>query len=86
MDSIEGLSTFSSSSLNVDLLSEVSKHRGFKIAALNNTSIPDHIDELQIYMNSKCIDILVVNETRLDHTISNGEVAVSGYVLERKES
>ena len=36
-------------------------------------------------MNSKCIDILAVNETRLDHTISSGEVAVSGYVLERKD-
>ena len=86
LDSIEGLSTFSSSSLNIDLLSELSKHRGFKIATLNITSIPGHIDELQIYMNSKCIDILVVNETLLDHTISNGEVAVLGYVLERKES
>ena len=85
LDSIEGLSTFGSSSLNVDLLSELSKHRGFKIAALNITSIPGHIDELRIYMNSKCIDILVVNKTRLDHTISSGEVAVSGYVLERKD-
>ena len=85
LDSIEGLSTFGSSSLNVDLLSELSKHRGFKIAALNITSIPGHIDELRIYMNSKCIDILAVNETRLDHTISSGEVAVSGYVLERKD-
>ena len=44
-----------------DLLSELSKHRGFKIAALNITSIPGHIDELRIYMNSKCIDILAVN-------------------------
>ena len=61
------------------------KHRGFKIAALNTTSIPGHIDELRIYMNSKCIDILAVNETRLDHTISSGEVTVSGYVLKRKD-
>ena len=36
-------------------------------------------------MNSKCIDILEVNETRLDHTISSGEVTVSGYGLERKD-
>ena len=36
-------------------------------------------------MNSKCIDILAVNETRLDHTIYSGEVTVSGYVLERKD-
>ena len=37
-------------------------------------------------MNSKCIDILAVNETRLDDTISSGEVTVPGYVLERKDT
>ena len=61
LDSIQGLSTFGSSPLNADLLSELSKHRGFKLTALNITSIPGHIDELRIYMNSKCIDILAVN-------------------------
>ena len=85
LDSIEGLSTFGSSPLNAELLSELSKHRGFKLAALNITSIPGHIEELRIYINSKCIDILAVNETCLDHTISSGEVTVSGCVLERKD-
>ena len=85
LDSIDGLSTFGSSPLNVDLLNELSKHRGFKLAALNVTSIPGHIDELRIYMNSKSIDILAINETCLDHTISSGEVTVSGYVLERND-
>ena len=37
-------------------------------------------------MNSKCIDIIAVNETRLEHTISSGEVTVSGYVLKRKDT
>ena len=36
-------------------------------------------------MNMKCIDILAVNETRLNNTISSGEVAVSGYILERND-
>ena len=36
-------------------------------------------------MNIKCIDILAVNETRLDNTITSGEVAVSGYILERND-
>ena len=82
LDSIDGLSTFGSSPLNVNLLSQLSKHRGFKLAALNISSIPGHIDELRIFMNSKCIDILAVNETRLDHTISSGEVTVaSGLAL-----
>ena len=36
-------------------------------------------------MNMKCIDILAVNETRLDNTVSSGEVVVSGYILERND-
>ena len=82
---LEGHFTYGSSPLNADLLSELSKNRGFKLAALNITSIPGHIEELRIYMNSKCIDILAVNETRLDDTISSGEVTVPGYALERND-
>ena len=36
-------------------------------------------------MNSKCNDILAVNETRLDDTISSGEATVPGYALERND-
>lgn len=71
---LEGHFTYGSSPLNADVLSELSKNRGFKLAALDITSIPGHIEEFRIYMNSKCIDILAVNETRLDDTISKGEV------------
>ena len=61
LDSIGGFPTFGSSPLNLDLFSELSKQRGFKLVVLNITGIPGHIDELRIYMNSKCIDILTVN-------------------------
>ena len=46
---LEGHFTYGSSPLNADLLSELSKNRGFKLAALNITSIPGHIEELRIY-------------------------------------
>ena len=36
-------------------------------------------------MNLKCTDILAVNETGLDDTISSGEVIVPGYSLERND-
>ena len=81
----EGHFTYGSSPLNADLLSELSKGRGFKLAALNITSIPGHIEELRIYTNLKCTDILAVNETGLDDTISSGEVTVPGYALERND-
>ena len=77
--------TYGSSPFNVDLLSELSKNRGFKLAALKITSIPNHIEELRIYMNSRCLDTLMVNVSRLNDTLSGGEVTVTGYALERKD-
>ena len=82
---LEGHFTYGSSPLNADLLSELSKNRGFKLTALNITSIPGDIEEMRIYMNLKCTDILAVNETGLDDTISSGEVTVPGYALERND-
>ena len=77
--------TYGSSPLNADLLSELSKSRGFKLGTLDITSIPGHIEELRIYMNLKCTDILAVKETGLDDTISSGEVTVPGYALEKND-
>jgi len=36
-------------------------------------------------MLSQPFDILAINESRLDHTISNGEVNIPGYVIERRD-
>ena len=33
-------------------------------------------------MNTTSIDILVINERRLDHTLSSGEVTVPDYAFE----
>ncbi len=46
------------------------KTRGFKIASLNITSLPKHLDELRLNMINQHLDILILNETRLDDTIS----------------
>ena len=84
LDSV-GHFTYGSSPFNADLLSELSKKRDFKLPALNIITIPSHIEELRIYMNSRCIDTLAVNETRLNDIISSGEVTVPGYTLERND-
>ena len=55
----------------------------FKLAAVNIVSLQAHIDELRVYMHSKVIDILAINESRLSSSISNGEVSIPGYILER---
>ena len=36
-------------------------------------------------MLSKTVDILAINETRLDSSIQNGEVRIPGHTLERKD-
>ena len=42
-----------------------------------------HIDELRIYMNISKLDILAINETKLDSSISNCELDITGYGIVR---
>jgi exonuclease III len=42
------------------------KVRGFKIASLNIASLSKHIDELRIVMSNNDIDVLAINESRMD--------------------
>jgi exonuclease III len=44
--------------------------RGFKIASLNITSLPKHIDELRVAMKNNEIDVLAINESRMDNSIA----------------
>ena len=53
--------------------------RGFKIASLNITSLPKHIDELGIAMKNNEIDVLAINESRMDNSIAPEMVTVHGY-------
>ena len=61
------------------------KHRGFKIAFLNIASLSKHIDELRLNMQHQYLDILVLNETRLDETFSNSEISIDKYTLVRND-
>ena len=68
---------------NNDLLNKESLEnlKGFRIAHLNITSIPKYIDQLRSYLVNKPVDILSINETRLDDSIDNAEVHIQGYNL-----
>ena len=44
-----------------------------------------HFDELLIYMQDKPFDIFTLNETRLDNTVSDSEVKISGYDIVRRD-
>ena len=70
---------------NINPTFELPKTRGFKLAAINITSLPKYIDQLRIYMHDKPIDILAINETRLDSSISDTEMGIPGYAMERND-
>ena len=61
------------------------KTRGFKMASLNIASVPKHIDEIRLLLNDQSPDLICFNETRLDSTISSGEMYINGYDLVRRD-
>ena len=44
-----------------------------------------HIDELRVFLANNEIDVLAINETRLDATISDYEVHIHGYEIVRRD-
>ena len=82
-------SAINSSTLKGDSLegsfSFLPRERGFKLASLNITSLPKHIDELRILLADRPIDILSINETRLDDSVVDHEVHILGYDIIRRD-
>ena len=59
--------------------------RRFKLASLNINKLTTHIDELRIFLAHNEIDILSINETKLNETISDNEVSILGYDIVRRD-
>ena len=59
--------------------------RGFKMASLNTTSSLKHLDELKVFLTNNPIDVLAINETRLDFSITDCEVFIPGYEIFRRD-
>ena len=55
------------------------------MASLNVNSLLTHIDELKIFTSANEIDVLIINETKLDSTIENQEVNLPGYEIIRND-
>ena len=53
------------------------------MASLNITSLPRHIDELRVWMRDQNLDLLAINETRLDSSIPNESVKIINYQIIR---
>ena len=56
-----------------------------KLASLNITSLPKHIDELRVLLADNPLDVLSSNETRLDDSVNNNEVHIPGYDIIRRD-
>ena len=59
--------------------------RSLKIASLNINHLRAHIDELRIFLSENPVDILSINETKLDSSIKDGQVRVQGYKIKRRD-
>ena len=57
--------------------------KGLKIACININSL--YIDEIRFILMSSPLDVLAINESKLDHSITDGEIHIPGYVIIRKD-
>ena len=55
------------------------------IASLNINSLLSHIDELRVFLHDSKIDILSINETKLDSTVHDSDVYIPGFEIVRKD-
>ena len=53
------------------------------MSLLNINSLLLHIDELKLFLSTAKIDILAINETRLDSHIKNHDFQLPGFELAR---
>jgi hypothetical protein len=61
-------------------------HRGMVMASLNINSLIANIDELRVYININKIDIMCINETKLDSSVVNDhEFCLPGYEIIRRD-
>ena len=66
-------------------LSSIPNERGFIMAFLNIVSLPKKKDEINFSMSKKFIDLIALNETRLDANITDNMINLDGYDIVRKD-
>ena len=55
------------------------------MAFLNIVSLPKHLDELRLRMQSQFLDLLALSETRLDDTLTDSDLSIEGYEIIRRD-
>ena len=70
---------------NLDTYEFLPSKGGFKLASLNINSLLAHIEELRVLLADLSIDVLAINETKLDSTVNDNEVYIPGYEIIRRD-
>ena len=66
-------------------LEKIQFHRGMSMACLNINSLFAHIDELRVFISNNKVDILCINETKLDSSINDKEVHIPNFEIIRRD-
>ena len=66
-------------------LQDIANLKGFRIASLNINSLLKHIEELRFILANFPLDMLAINESKIDDQIPDSEIHISGYNLSRTD-
>ena len=58
---------------------------GFKLGLLNFNKLSTHINEIRILLADKCLDVLAIQETKLDLSNNSSDFYISIYELIRRD-
>ena len=64
---------------------KIKNSKGFKIAGLNINSPLRHVDELRLMLPNSKIDVFVVNESKIDNSVTDNEISIPGYNMIRRD-
>jgi hypothetical protein len=59
--------------------------KGFKMACINVNRLMKHSDGIRFILTSTTLEVLAINESKLDNSINDGEIHIPGYVSIRKD-
>ena len=59
--------------------------RGFVMATLNINSLLGHFDDLKFFVLNSKIDVLAINETKIDSSVNDNEIHLPGFEVVRKD-
>ena len=59
--------------------------RGFVMAALNVNSLLAHLDDLKFFVLDSKTDVLAINETKIDSSVTDNEIYLPGFEVVRED-